>query len=41
MSKELDLEVSNAIIEIASDEMTLLDDISLALVGGGELAIAI
>jgi len=41
MSKELDLEVSNAIIEIASDEMTPLDDISLALVGGGELAIAI
>ena len=40
MSKELDtFELTNSIVEIATKEVTKLDDISLALVGGGQAAI--
>ena len=37
MSKELDtLDITSDIIEVATDDLTQLDDFSLALVGGGE-----
>ncbi len=42
MSKELDtLELTNSIVEIAAEEITKLDDISLALIGGGQAGIAL
>ena len=40
MSKELDtLDITADIIEVATDDLTTLDDFSLALVGGGEGAV--
>ncbi|MEI6737841.1 MAG: hypothetical protein WCL29_05110 [Pseudomonadota bacterium] len=40
MSKELEtLEMTHAIVEIAFDEVTPLDDLSLALIGGGECVV--
>ena len=37
MSKELDtLDITSDIIEVPADDLTQLDDFSLALVGGGE-----
>ena len=37
MSKELDtLDITSDIIEVPADDLTTLDDFSLALVGGGE-----
>jgi hypothetical protein len=40
MSKELDtLNTTNVIVEI-NNEVTQLDNLSLALVGGGELVVA-
>ncbi len=42
MSKELDtLELTNSIVEIAAEDVTKLDDISLALIGGGQAGIAL
>ena len=38
MSKELaTLEMTNAIVEVAAEEVTVLDNLSLALIGGGEM----
>ena len=37
MSKELDvLDINSEIIDLPADDLTTLDDFSLALVGGGE-----
>jgi len=37
MSKEASiLELNNAIVEVAIEEVTILDNLSLALIGGGE-----
>ena len=42
MSKELNtLEIINDAIEVATNDLTTLDDLSLMLVGGGEGAVAI
>ena len=42
MSKELNThDQSIAIVEVASDTPIQLDDISLALVGGGELPVSL
>ncbi len=42
MSKELDtLELTSSIVEIAAEDVTKLDDISLALIGGGQAGIAL
>jgi hypothetical protein len=41
MSKELEsLELFSAIVEYPATDTTKLDDLSLAIVGGGEAAIA-
>ena len=41
MSKELNtLELTNAIVEVATKEVTTLDNLSLALIGGGEATVA-
>ena len=41
MSKEINtLELNNAVVEIAAEEVTTLDNLSLALVGGGECVVA-
>ena len=40
MSKELNnLEINNDIVEVAAEEMTTLDDLSLALIGGGSAGV--
>jgi hypothetical protein len=40
MSKELDtFDLNNAIVEICPAEIAQLDNLSLALIGGGELAV--
>ena len=42
MSKDLNvLETSTAVIETISTEVTILDDLSLMLIGGGEYVIAV
>ena len=42
MSKDLNvLEISTAVIETISTEVTILDDLSLMLIGGGEYVIAV
>ena len=42
MSKELNtLEINSDIVEIATEEISTLDDLSLALIGGGEGCVAI
>ena len=42
MSKEIaTLDLTNAIVEIAAEEITTLDNLSLALVGGGDVAVAL
>lgn len=42
MSKDLEnSELTNSIVEIAAEEITKLDDISLALIGGGQAGIAL
>ena len=42
MSKDLNvLEPSTAVIETISTEVTILDDLSLMLIGGGEYVIAV
>ena len=42
MSKELNtLEIINDSIEVAANDLTTLDDLSLMLVGGGESIVAI
>jgi len=35
------LELNHAIVEVAAEEITTLDNLSLALVGGGEGAVAV
>jgi hypothetical protein len=38
MSKEIaTLELNNAVVEVASEEIATLDNLSLALIGGGEV----
>jgi len=40
MSKEITtLELNNAIVEVATTEVTPLDNLSLVLVGGGEMPV--
>jgi hypothetical protein len=40
MSKEIaTLELNNAIVEVASEEVVTLDNLSLALIGGGECVV--
>ena len=42
MSKEnATLELHNAVVEIAAEEITTLDNLSLALIGGGEAAVGL
>ena len=42
MSKEFEtLETSASIVEISTKEVKTLDDLSLALIGGGEAAICV
>ena len=42
MSKEIaTLELNNAVVEVAAEEFTTLDNLSLALIGGGEVAVAL
>ena len=42
MSKELNtLEITNDAIEVATNDLTTLDDLSLMLVGGGEATVSI
>jgi hypothetical protein len=42
MSKEINtLELNNAVVEVAVEEITTLDNLSLALVGGGEALVNI
>jgi len=42
MSKEINiLELNNAVVEVAAEEIVTLDNLSLALVGGGEVVVAI
>ena len=42
MSKELNtLDINNDTIEVAMNDLTTLDDLSLMLVGGGEGAVAL
>ena len=42
MSKELNtLDINNDAIEVAMNDLTTLDDLSLMLVGGGEAAVAL
>ena len=42
MSKELNtLDINNDSIEIATNDLTTLDDLSLMLVGGGESAVSL
>ena len=42
MSKELNtLDITNDTIEVATNDVTTLDDLSLMLVGGGESIVAI
>ena len=42
MSKELNtLDIINDTIEVAANDLTTLDDLSLMLVGGGESIVAI
>ena len=42
MSKELNtLDINNDTIEVAANDLTTLDDLSLMLVGGGESAVAL
>ncbi len=42
MSKDLEnSELTNSIVEIAAEEITKLDDISLALIGGGQAGVAL
>jgi|GEM_PF-3340744 len=41
MSKELgNLDITNEIIETATPEVSTIDELSLALVGGGEYTVA-
>ena len=40
MSKELDTnELSLAIVEMTTDDITKLDDLSLAIIGGGQASV--
>ena len=42
MSKELNtLDINNDAIEVAMNDLTTLDDLSLMLVGGGESAVSL
>ena len=42
MSKELNtLEMTNSTVEVAATEVTTLDNLSLALIGGGEVPVAL
>ncbi len=42
MSKEFTtLEMNIAVVEIAVEEVTMLDDVCLALIGGGEAAVCV
>jgi hypothetical protein len=42
MSKEIaTLELNNAVVEVASEEIVTLDNLSLALIGGGEANVSI
>ncbi len=42
MSKEINtLELNNAVVEVAAEEITTLDNLSLALIGGGEALVNI
>ena len=42
MSKELNtLDITNDTIEVATNDVTTLDDLSLMLVGGGEATVSI
>ena len=41
MSKEIaTLELNNAVVEVAVEEVTALDNLSLALIGGGESTVS-
>ena len=40
MSKELDtLDLNSAIVEISNENITKLDDLSLAIIGGGQASV--
>jgi hypothetical protein len=42
MSKDITtLELNNAVVEVAAEEVVTLDNLSLALIGGGEAAVAL
>ena len=42
MSKEITtLELNNAVVEVAAEEITTLDSLSLALIGGGEALVGL
>ncbi len=39
MSKEHIIEISSAVVDFSPEKVEVLDDVSLALVGGGQAAI--
>jgi hypothetical protein len=42
MSKEIaTLELNNAVVEVANEEIVTLDNLSLALIGGGESTVSL
>ncbi len=42
MSKEINtLELNNAVVEVNAEEVVTLDNLSLALTGGGEAAVCL
>ncbi len=42
MSKEINtLELNNAVVEVNAEEVVTLDNLSLALIGGGETAVCL